>query len=101
MDGFSEVFGVAMNDDGSIDPLSQLFRANFVGVETGPMMSQVKRASARIVLCLLALHTSEVHDLTWYLLNVTVKLNSECTYRGFVLLAFPSLPVFACLTFGS
>ena len=54
MEGFSEVFGVAMNDDGSIDPLSQLFRANFVGVETGPMMSQVKRASARIVLCLFA-----------------------------------------------
>ena len=54
---------MAMNDDGSIDPLSQLFRANFAGVETGPMISQVRRASARIVLCLFALHTSVVHDL--------------------------------------
>ena len=43
MEGFPEMFGVALNDDGSVDPLSQLFRSNFIGVETGPMISQVRQ----------------------------------------------------------
>lgn len=41
MPGFPGGFGVAIASDGSVDPASQLFRANFVGVETGPMVSQV------------------------------------------------------------
>lgn len=41
MGGFAGGFGVAIGTDGSVDPDSQLFRANFVGVETGPMISQV------------------------------------------------------------
>ena len=55
------MFGVAMQDDGYVDPLSQLFRANFIGVETGPMVSQVQRVTAEIARCLLALHTSMMH----------------------------------------
>lgn len=41
MPGFADGTGVAVRDDGSVDPPSQLFRASFVGVETGPMVSQV------------------------------------------------------------
>lgn len=42
MPGFADGTGVAVRDDGSIDASSQLFRASFVGVETGPMVSQVR-----------------------------------------------------------
>eukprot|EP00752_Nemacystus_decipiens_P010080 g8982.t1 len=41
MPGFADGTGVAVRDDGSVDPSSQLFRASFVGVETGPMVSQL------------------------------------------------------------
>lgn len=41
MSGFADGTGVAVRDDGSVDPSSQLFRASFIGVETGPMVSQV------------------------------------------------------------
>lgn len=42
MPGFAGAkFDVAMNPDGSIDPLAQLFRPSFVGVDKGPMISQV------------------------------------------------------------
>lgn len=44
MPGFSGAFGVAQGSNGSVDPYSQLFRANFIGVETGPMISQVRNA---------------------------------------------------------
>lgn len=44
MPGFPGAFGVAKDSDGSVDPSSQLFRANFIGVETGPMISQVRNA---------------------------------------------------------
>ena len=43
MEGFPEMFGLAIGSDGSVNPLSQLFRAHFFGVETGPMISQVRR----------------------------------------------------------
>lgn len=57
MEGFPEMFGVSMNDDGSVDPLSQLFRSNFIGVETGPIISQVRQASIETTPGLQALHT--------------------------------------------
>lgn len=41
MPGFLGAFGLAKTSDDSVDPSSQLFRANFIGVETGPMISQV------------------------------------------------------------
>lgn len=47
MPGFADGTGVAVRDDGSVDPSSQLFRASFVGVETGPMVSQVLKMLAR------------------------------------------------------
>lgn len=45
MPGFAKMNGVAVGSDGRADPQSQLFRASAVGVETGPMISQVRRAS--------------------------------------------------------
>lgn len=41
MPGFAEMNGVSVGPDGDADPSSQLFRCSFVGVETGPMISQV------------------------------------------------------------
>lgn len=55
------MFGVAMQEDGCVDPSSQLFRANFIGVETGPMVSQVQRVTEENTRCLLASHTSMMH----------------------------------------
>lgn len=42
MAGFGLSTGVAVGYDGSVDPHSQLFRSSFVGIETGPMVSQVR-----------------------------------------------------------
>ena len=42
MSGIKEDSSVSMGKDDRIDPYSQLFRSTFVGVETGPMISQVK-----------------------------------------------------------
>ena len=42
MPGFAKMKGVAVGADGKADPQSQLFRSNAIGVETGPMISQVK-----------------------------------------------------------
>ncbi|CAM9992880.1 unnamed protein product, partial [Ascophyllum nodosum] len=41
MEGFPNLVGVSIGSDGTVDPFSQLFRANFVGVETGPFVSQL------------------------------------------------------------
>ncbi|CAM9112449.1 unnamed protein product, partial [Laminaria digitata] len=41
MPGFAKMIGVAVGSDGRADPQSQLFRASAVGVETGPMISQL------------------------------------------------------------
>ena len=41
MPGFKEMSGVSVGPDGAADPFSQLFRCSFIGVETGPMISQV------------------------------------------------------------
>ena len=41
MPGFAEMGGVAVGADGKADPQTQLFRSNAIGVETGPMISQV------------------------------------------------------------
>lgn len=41
MPGYVEMNGVAIGADGYLDPHTQLFRSSFVGVETGPMISQV------------------------------------------------------------
>eukprot|EP00903_Cladosiphon_okamuranus_P011260 g10618.t1 len=56
MPGFADGTGVAVREDGSVDPSSQLFRASFVGVETGPMVSQLL-----------------VHDFTMDSITVTPK----------------------------
>ena len=42
MPGFANMNGVAVGPDGRADPQSQLFRSTAVGVETGPMISQVR-----------------------------------------------------------
>ena len=42
MEGFPNLVGVSIGSDGTVDPFSQLFRANFVGVGTGPFVSQVR-----------------------------------------------------------
>lgn len=43
MEGFPlDTNHVAMNADGSIDPAKHLYRANFVGVDKGPYLSQVR-----------------------------------------------------------
>ena len=47
MPGFVEMGGVSVGEDGSVDPQTQLFRASFVGVETGPMISQVIELTKR------------------------------------------------------
>lgn len=44
MPGFANMNGVAVGSDGRADPQSQLFRSTAVGVETGPMISQVGRS---------------------------------------------------------
>ena len=49
MPGFAKMRGVAVDRRGRADPKSQLFRSSAVGVETGPMISQVKRASSIFV----------------------------------------------------
>ncbi|CAM9167488.1 unnamed protein product, partial [Laminaria digitata] len=41
MPGFAKMKGVAVGSDGRADPQSQLFRYSAVGVETGPMISQL------------------------------------------------------------
>ena len=41
MEGFPNLDAVSIGPDGTVDPFSQLFRATFVGVETGPFISQV------------------------------------------------------------
>ena len=41
MSGFAYMNGVAVDADGRPDPQQQLFRSTAVGVETGPMISQV------------------------------------------------------------
>ncbi|CAM9161286.1 unnamed protein product [Laminaria digitata] len=41
MPGFAKMTGVAVGMDGKADPQSQLFRSTAVGVETGPMISQL------------------------------------------------------------
>ncbi|CAN0394251.1 unnamed protein product, partial [Scytosiphon promiscuus] len=41
MPGFANMNGVAVGSDGRADPQSQLFRSTAVGVETGPMISQL------------------------------------------------------------
>lgn len=41
MPGFAKMNGVAVGSDGRADPQSQLFRSSAVGVETGPIISQV------------------------------------------------------------
>lgn len=45
MPGFGGGTGVAVggDGDGSVDPSTQIFRASFVGVDTGPMISQVPK----------------------------------------------------------
>lgn len=43
MPGFAGMNGVAVGTDGRADPQSQLFRSAAIGVETGPMISQVRR----------------------------------------------------------
>ncbi|CAN0531731.1 unnamed protein product, partial [Scytosiphon promiscuus] len=45
MPGFLEMGGVSVGADGSVDPFAQLFRSSFVGVETGPMVSQLLLSS--------------------------------------------------------
>lgn len=47
MPGFAGLNGVAVASDGRPDPQSQLFRSSAVGVETGPMISQVRRRTER------------------------------------------------------
>ena len=34
--------GVAIGEDGAVDPQQQLFRSSAIGVETGPFISQVR-----------------------------------------------------------
>ena len=34
--------GVAIGEDGTVDPQQQLFRSSAIGVETGPFISQVR-----------------------------------------------------------
>ncbi|CAN0475827.1 unnamed protein product [Ascophyllum nodosum] len=41
MGGFPNLDAVSIGSDGTVDPFSQLFRATFVGVETGPFISQL------------------------------------------------------------
>ncbi|CAN0389254.1 unnamed protein product, partial [Scytosiphon promiscuus] len=41
MPGFAKMNWVAVGRDGRADPQSQLFRSTAIGVETGPMISQV------------------------------------------------------------
>ena len=57
MPGFVEMGGVSVKADGSVDPLTQLFRSSFVGVETGPMISQVIACGGRMVVVVCRRHT--------------------------------------------
>ncbi|CAN0441852.1 unnamed protein product [Ascophyllum nodosum] len=41
MEGFPNLDAISIGSDGTVDPFSQLFRATFVGVETGPFISQL------------------------------------------------------------
>ncbi|CAM9663934.1 unnamed protein product [Ascophyllum nodosum] len=41
MEGFPNLVDVSIGFDGTVDPFSQLFRANFVDVATGPFVSQL------------------------------------------------------------
>ncbi|CAN0451866.1 unnamed protein product [Ascophyllum nodosum] len=41
MEGFPNLDAVSIGSGGTVDPFSQLFRATFVGVETGPFISQL------------------------------------------------------------
>ena len=42
MPGFAKMGGVAVGSDGMADPQTQLFRNSAMGVQTGPMISQVQ-----------------------------------------------------------
>ena len=57
MPGFVEMSGVSVGADGSVNPLTQLFRSPFVGVETGPMVSQVIVCGDEIVVVVYSHHT--------------------------------------------
>ena len=46
MPGFASMNGVAIGENGTVDPLQQLFRNSAIGVETGPFISQVRRSAA-------------------------------------------------------
>ena len=48
MPGFASMNGVAIGEDGTVDPMQQLFRNSAVGVETGPFISQVRRSEASL-----------------------------------------------------
>ncbi|CAN0382991.1 unnamed protein product [Ascophyllum nodosum] len=41
MEGFPNLDAVSIGSDGTVDPFSQLFRATFVGVGTGPFTSEL------------------------------------------------------------
>ena len=47
MPGFAHMNGVAVDANGRADPQTQLFRSSALGVEKGPMISQVRRARLR------------------------------------------------------
>ena len=48
MPGFASMRGVAIGEDGAVDPQQQLFRSSAIGVETGPFISQVRRSAASL-----------------------------------------------------
>ena len=64
MPGFVEMGGVSVQADGSVDPLTQLFRSSFVGVETGPMISQVTACGDRMVVVVYRCRT-RFRDIAW------------------------------------